>query len=293
MNDTLKIPIRNRIPMTRIKIRIARIIYRILHLVLREDQRIICRKNVRYAVDLSEGIDLSIFLFGNFQNHVTRQKYFSVPEDAVIFDVGANIGSMALKFAQLAPEGHVYAFEPTYFAYHKLQRNMALNPQLEKRVTTAQLFLSDHSQSDHRLQAYASWKVDGRIGQRHLLHGGAIKRAGSIPAVSLDDFCKNQEIKRLDLIKIDTDGHELHILKGARQTIESFIPVIVFELGAYTLKERNEEFQDYLDFFSDLNYTLLNSKNGKKITAENVHAQIPRLATTDVIAMASNGRQRG
>jgi FkbM family methyltransferase len=275
--------------MTRIKIRIAGIIYRILHLALRKDRRIICRKNVRYAVDLSEGIDLSIFLFGNFQDHVTRQKYFSIPEDAVIFDVGANIGSMALKFAQLAPDGHIYAFEPTYFAYRKLRRNMTLNPQLEKRITAAQLFLSDQSYSDHRLQAYASWKVNGRQGRTHSLHGGAVKRADRIPAVSLDDFCQNQQIGRLDLIKIDTDGHELHILKGARQTIENFSPIIVFELGAYTLKERNEDFQDYVDLFSTLNYTLLNSKNGEKITAENVHAQIPRLATTDVIAMASNG----
>ncbi len=291
MNHPSNIPIWNRIPMTRVRIRIARMIYWILHLVLREDQRIIRRNNVRYAVDLSEGIDLSIYLFGNFQDHVTRQKYFSIPEDAVIFDVGANIGCMTLKFAQLAPRGHIYAFEPTYFAHRKLQRNMSLNPELEKRITAVQLFLSDQSCSDHRLKAYASWKVDGHRTETHLLHGGAVKSADLIPAVSLDDFCTNRQIEGVDLIKIDTDGHELQVLKGARKTIENYRPTVVFELGSYTLKEQNESFQQYLDYFSSLHYTLINSKNGKKITGDNVYQQIPLLATTDVIAIASNGRR--
>ena len=277
--------------MTRVKIRIARIIYRVLHLVLREDRRIICRNDVRFAVDLSEGIDLSIYLFGNFQDHVTRQKYFSIPQDAVIFDVGANIGCMTLKFAQLAPRGHIYAFEPTYFAYRKLQRNMTLNPKLEKRITAAQLFLSDQSCTDHRLKAYASWKVDGHRTGTHLLHGGAVKSADFIPAISLDDFCTDRQIERVDLIKIDTDGHELQVLKGARKTIEKYRPTVVFELGSYTLKEQNESFQQYLDYFSSLHYTLINSKNGKKISGDNVYQQIPLLATTDVIAIASNGRR--
>ena len=50
-------------PMTRIKIIIAGFLYRILRMVLRTDNHIIRRKKICYAVDLSEGIDLSIYLF--------------------------------------------------------------------------------------------------------------------------------------------------------------------------------------------------------------------------------------
>ncbi len=99
--------------MTRVKIFIARILYLLLHTILRKNNRLIRRNNVVYEVDLSEGVDLSLFLFGNFQGHVTNKKYFTLKDDAVIFDVGANIGSMAFRFAQQAPQGRVYAFEPT------------------------------------------------------------------------------------------------------------------------------------------------------------------------------------
>ena len=288
MGGKLKIPIWNQIPMTRIKIIIARVLYRMLHMVLKTDFHTIHRRSVCYAVDLSEGIDLSIFLFGHFQDHVTRQKHFSIPDDAVVFDVGANIGSMTFRFAQLAPRGHIYAFEPTFFAHRKLQHNMSLNPQLAERITALQLFVSDQSRADHQLKAYASWKVDGSADQTHILHGGAIKNADSIPAVSIDGFCNENRILKVDVIKIDTDGHELNVLKGACSTIERFLPTIIFEVGLYTLQENHEAFKLYLDFLSSFKYILINSKNGKRITRENFQTQIPLRATTDVIAIASS-----
>jgi FkbM family methyltransferase len=244
---------------------------------------------VYYEVNLTEGIDLSLYLFGNFQNHVTRQKYFSIPESAVIIDVGANIGSMAFRFAQLATNGHVYAFEPTDYAFNKLLRNISLNPVFSERITPVQLFLSDQTESDHQINAYSSWKVDGTDVESHPLHGGSTKAAESIPAVTLDDFCSENKIQKVDLIKIDTDGHELRVLAGAAKTIEKFRPHVIFETGLYVLEERGEIFEQYFLYFSSFKYNLKNSKNGKKITPENFHRQIPLRSTTDIIAVPLKG----
>ena len=271
--------------MTRVKLFIARILYFILHMLLLKNKRIVRRKGVVYQVDLSEGVDLSLFLFGDFQNHVTSKKYFSLKADAIVFDIGANVGSSVLRFAQLVPHGHVYAFEPTDYAYQKLLINLSLNPQLANRITAVQLFLSGETRADHHLEAYSSWKVDGKSSDIHPLHGGMLKSAESVPAVTLDDYCLEHEIQHIDLIKIDTDGHELQVLAGARRIIEQCLPYIIFEIGLYVLKEHKVEFQQYYSYLTNFNYSLLNAKNGREINLQNFNSQIPARTTTDIIAV--------
>ena len=271
--------------MTRVRIAVAHALYFLFRVFLGKNKRIIQRSGVFYEVDLSEGIDLSLFLFGNFQSYVIQNKYFSIEKDAIVFDVGANVGSMALRFAQGASEGHVYAFEPTDYAFKKLQRNLSLNPKLAERISAVQQFLSDQSKSDPQILAYASWKVDGSANNSHPLHGGTIKSAESVPAITLDHFCTQNQIQRIDLIKIDTDGHEHKVLKGARKTIKKYLPFVVFEIGGYVMKEQELEFEQFHDYFESLRYSLLNTKNGKKINLQNCSNQIPLRATTDIIAI--------
>src|SRR5580765_6954084 len=207
LNENSRPSLLHRLPLTRIKLLAARVIYRALRLVLRDDRRRIRRKGINYEVDLSEGIDLSLFVFGGFQDHVTKSKNFSVKSDAIILDVGANIGAMALRFAQCTPQGHVYAFEPTAYAYQKLLRNLSLNPELSARTTPIQAFLSDQIEASRSVQAYSSWKVDGSATDAHPVHGGVIHDGESVAVLTIDEFCRTQEIERVDLIKIDTDGH--------------------------------------------------------------------------------------
>jgi len=284
---------RHRIPLTRVKLFIARMTYLVLHHILRRDDYLIRRKGVKYAVDLSEGIDLSLYLFGNFQNYIIHNKALNIPEDAVILDIGANIGSMTFRFAQRAPGGHVFAFEPTIYAFDKLMRNIALNPDLAQRITPVQTFLSDQSRADHGILAYASWKVDGSASQKHPVHGGTIKAADSIPATTVDGYCRKHAVARVDLIKIDTDGHEFRILKGGLKTIERNLPYLIFEIGLYVLKEHQITFEQYFEYLSAFGYKLINAKNGGVITLENFTRQIPWQSTTDIIGIPPNrGNQK-
>ena len=285
MYDKKQIPLLNRLPITRIKLIIARVLYRILSILLRQDQRYIRRDGINYKVDLTEGIDFSIFLFGNFQHYITQNRYFSLPDDAIVFDIGANIGSMAFKFAQLAQKGCVYAFEPTNYAFNKFKINLALNPELSRRIVPLQLFVSDHSEIKHKIKAYSSWRIDGKYTNAHPLHGGIIKSAESVVAVTIDDFCREREIPRIDLIKIDTDGFEYFILRGAKKSLGKFLPYIIFEIGIYVMEERGISFEQYYDYLSSLGYNLINAKNGKDVTIENYLKQIPLRSTTDIIAI--------
>ena len=285
MYDNSQIPLLNRLPRTRIRLMAARVLYGILHILLRNDRYRVYRNGIYYEIDLSEALDLSVFLFGSFQSHVTETDCFPLPQDAIIFDVGANFGSLSLRFAQLAPQGKIYAFEPTDYAFEKLRRNLALNPSLANRIVPIQTFVSDASTKTHHLTAYSSWKVDGRPLNAHPVHGGSIQTADNVGATTIDDFCREQGIERVDLVKIDTDGHEYQVLLGALQTLAKHRPFVIFEIGIYLMSEHGVTFEQYSQCLTSLGYSLLNIKNGKLVTQGNYLKQIPLRATTDILAV--------
>jgi len=271
---------------------LGRLLYHIVHLVFRKDTRTIVRNEIKYEVDLTEGVDLSVFVFGSFQKHICENKYFSLPKDAVVFDIGANCGIMTLQFAKRAPSGKVYAFEPTRYAFSRLKKNLELNQQLAERIVTVQSFVGSQTTDKSGIEkAYASWKVGGKTQQiKHSVHGGTVKSAEGIPEITLDDFCSQQKISRLDFIKIDTDGFELQVLKGAEKTIQRFSPVIIFEAAIYVFNEMGIEFADFLVFFDSLSYRLFNSKSCEPITAKNYRKHIPLKSTIDILAIPNNDR---
>src|SRR6266702_564828 len=106
---------------TATKIAIARSIAATLLYFGVNPRRRIRRRGIYYDVDLREGIDLSLFLFGSFQRHVTDVIKQLVAPDGVVIDIGANIGTVTLTIAAYLAEGRIYAFEPTDFAFQKLQ----------------------------------------------------------------------------------------------------------------------------------------------------------------------------
>lgn len=269
----------------------AWILYRLVRLVIRGDRHVIVRNGITFEVDLSEGLDLSVFLFGRFQRHVANNRRVRLEDAAVILDVGANVGMMTLQFARTVPAGRVYAFEPTHYAFAKLTRNLELNPELAARVTPVQTFVSSKSRADPHLTAYASWKVDGtRTGGEHQIHRGSPRSAEGVGAIALDDFCDRRQIARVDFIKIDTDGHELEVLQGARGILRRFRPIVIFELGLYILRERNIRFDEYLDFFAGLGYSLLEGRSLKTIDGDNYLRRIPSRGTVDILALCDKAR---
>jgi FkbM family methyltransferase len=278
----------NRLPLTRIKIGIARLLYQGLPPGYRKRKRRITRGGIRYEVDLSEGIDLSLFLFGGFQQHVTRSRFVQIPADAVILDVGANVGVMTLQFARLAPQGHVYAFEPTHYAFGRLQTNLSLNPALAARITAAQVFVSARSGERPAAPVFASWKVDGtRSAGQHPVHLGTASSAEGVGTTTLDEFAGASGLNRADLIKIDTDGHELKVLQGAVQVLGRFRPAVIFEVGMYVMREWGIGFSHYEELFRPLGYRILDSKTGREITTANHRSIIPVLGTIDALALPS------
>lgn len=274
------------LPITRLKIFGAGILYRFTTLFTGRERRLIEREGVRYEVDLAEGIELSMFLFGKFQSHITKNAFLRLDPTGVVIDIGANVGLMALQFVKMVPGGRVYAFEPTHYALERLKKNISLNPDLAGRLFVINSFVSERSDTNPAIVAYSSWKVNGeRSSDDHPVHLGTPKSTEGVPAVSLNDFVERENLDRIDLIKIDTDGHEYEVLKGARNAIARFRPRIIFEIGLYVMDEKNIAFDFYFNYFRDLNYKLIDTKSGITITLHNYRGYIPKKGSTDLIAI--------
>jgi FkbM family methyltransferase len=246
------------------------------------------RKGIQYELDLREGIDLSIFLSGAFQRHVLDAVKRYVPVNGCFIDIGANIGAVTLPVAAHITSGHVYAVEPTDYAWTKLHRNISLNPELATRITTIKTFVAECSAEHSDLVAYSSWPVAGNVVENtHPVHLGVAKDAGC-GQVTVDDLLEMQNIGKADFIKIDTDGHEFAVLSGATGCIARHRPVILFEAAEYLMKAPEPVFDDYAALLLPHGYRLFDSTTRKVIDASSFYQQCPRGGSMDLIAIPDN-----
>jgi len=72
----------------------------------------------------------------------------------------------------------------------------------------------------------------------------------------VDQFCEEQRVDRLDLIKIDIEGCELRALRGAIRTLKRFQPVILIELNGSALERDGYSVRDLIIFLEELRYTI-------------------------------------
>jgi FkbM family methyltransferase len=134
-------------------------------------------------------------------------------------DVGAHIGSYALRMAGRFK--HVIAFEPNPFNRHILRLNLRLNKM--RNVDVEDAALSDTSE----VSPLFTQGSTGSTGSLNPLHYGLkYDRTVPVKVKKLDEF----EIAKVDVIKIDAEGSELKILKGASQTIDRTMPILAIEV---------------------------------------------------------------
>lgn len=148
------------------------------------------------------------------------------PSGGVAMDVGANFGEWSLQMARaVGKTGQVFAFEPSPDIAEALRKTLSVNGQTQTTVIEAAVsaLVGD---ADFTVNAAHSGKSGIDTGDT----GGASHQV-TVKTLSLDDFARQQTLRRLDLIKIDVEGHEAEVLEGAETVLETFAPAIVLEAG--------------------------------------------------------------
>ncbi len=156
--------------------------------------------------------------------------------NSIIFDVGANIGEYSLKAAEiLSQECTIHSFEPSRHAFSQL----AERTYIEKRIHAWNFGMSSEIQSAD-LIADRSGSSLASLYHRDLDHiDTAEYKLESVSLQTIDEFCKRENIGHIDFLKIDVEGHEFEVLKGAKNLIESGgIEIIQFEFGGTQIDSR-------------------------------------------------------
>lgn len=198
------------------------------------------RSGLRWRLDLREGIDFSIYVLGAFERRLANAYAGLVRPGAVVLDIGANVGAHTLPLARLVgPEGRVLAFEPTDWAFAKLSANIALNPDLAPRIACHQTFLVDADGAAPPPAVFSSWPLEAA--DVHATLRGRAMATGAAAAATLDSVLLREGVRRVDFVKMDVDGHEAVVLRGARRLLGELRPTILLEIAPYLLRERGED----------------------------------------------------
>lgn len=222
------------------------------------------RGNIDWHLDLTEGIDLQIYLFGRFEPATARKLEEMSANAKTILDIGANIGSHTLPMAAASsPESLIYAFEPTDWAVSRLNRNLELNPTLKKKVKVCQIALGDEDKSSIA-GFYSSWSLTSKEGQQHPVHKGFFQASTQAKQMTLDHFCRDHQISKVDLIKMDVDGFEVKVLKGAKDVLSKHRPILIFELSPYVLEENGDRIEDLFEILKECRYQI-RSLSGREL----------------------------
>lgn len=253
------------------KMRIARMLSRsaigLRKLKGRPSHDIFSRRGLRWKLDLSEGIDLSIYLFGQFERNVFEAYRKILRPGSIALDVGANIGAHALPMARFCGKrGIVHAFEPTVYAVEKLRENLALNSDLKGQLAIHHALLNEGAASSSLEAIPSSWRLDDRgDDEKHPQHGGSYKEIKGAAVLSIDQFAEEHGIVGIDLIKLDVDGNEWSVIKGGAATIDRYGPPFLMEFAPYI----NEEgFEEMVRFFREHHYCAVNIDNLRPVSLD-------------------------
>lgn len=189
-------------------------------------------------------------------------------KNPVILDVGANIGMYSICYSKLFFNSTIYSFEPVQKNYKVLLSNIKRNK--IKNISANNFGFLDKKKilkigiPDSKI--HSRYKKDLNDGLFSIF---AKKKNINIKAFTLDDFNKKKKLDKIDFIKIDVEGAEALVLKGAKKTIKKFSPIIQLEFNELTKILGNEEISYFREFAKKFNYKIYylvkNYKLKKKI----------------------------
>ena len=189
-------------------------------------------------------------------------------EKIIIFDVGANCGQSLIRFKNYFPKSIIHAFEPVKECFNILQTNFK-NPKIILNNYALGDTFSKKNFNINKLSYTSSFlKNNSSYKEKHLYEK---KKTIKQKIIKLDDYIKKKGIKKIDILKIDTQGYELRVLKGASENLKKniikFIEIEIILGNSYLGKP---SFSKIDSFLSKNNYSLyalnefvINEENGQ------------------------------
>jgi FkbM family methyltransferase len=171
-----------------------------------------------------------------------------------IVDAGANEGLFTIIAARIAGGGGVvHSFEPSPRERSRLEANIAIN-----RLTNVKV----HSAALGRAAGRSTLRIAGAGHSGHNTLGGFMyagtvhEESVEVDVVTLDQAVEEQKLARLDLLKIDVEGSEAEVLRGADGVLRKMRPVVIAEAQEASLRQMGSSAKELMDLLRSHDYTV-------------------------------------
>lgn len=201
-----------------------------------------------------------------------------------IFDIGSNKGQfLQLVLAHIETNDFkIHCFEPGLITFENLAKDLNKDDRIK---------LNNLAIGKEKGETLLHYDVVGSglasLTKRNLTHFGIdFDKFESVKTDTIDNYCADNGINRINLLKIDIEGHELDALAGAKSMFErKLIDVVTFEFGGCNIDTRTF-FQDFWYFFSKVNMKLFRiTPSGYLHSLESYKEICEQFRTTNFIAL--------
>lgn len=192
-------------------------------LLLKQSEVTVKRQGIRIRTRLGNGEGLFCAVSGTDYEPEMRWFLSQMKPGQVFVDVGANVGIYSLHASRrLGDQGKVYAFEPTPQTHEILLENIRIN-----RIANIEcLPVALSNRNGHLSLIEGDRPASNRVSDTVTTEGkeGLLTRS-----MTLDSFCGEHEVTKIDFLKADIEGGELSLFEGGRKSLARFRPTILFE----------------------------------------------------------------
>ncbi|WP_342228097.1 FkbM family methyltransferase [Rickettsiella endosymbiont of Rhagonycha lignosa] len=182
-----------------------------------------------------------------------------IEPNMVFFDIGANIGWHSINIAKAYESISVYAFEPILETFNLLKNNIILN-----NLRNVQLFNIGLSNTCEEQVFYYDRHATAFTSSRNNLEKDNIHKIYA-QVEKMDEFICNNKIDKVDFIKCDVEGSELHVIQGGKKHIEKFLPMVMIEMVRKWTANFHYHPNQIIKFFADLEYQCFRIQDKKLI----------------------------
>lgn len=222
-----------------------------------------CRAEVQLLMEGDPEKDDMVFISNYLNNY----------EDSTMLDIGANVGIFSLDFYKRHRGIKYYLFEPIPDTFLGLQKNAKLNLVDEENYMPFNIGMSDEKESFNFYvpssnEAASMVANEDVFYRKRATEDGDLTGSNEIDKIeckveTVDDFVKEHSVRNISFIKIDVEGNELKVLKGAAKTILENKPLIYCELLRKHAKRFGYHPNDVIKLMHGYGYVCKTMRNGK------------------------------
>ncbi len=209
------------------------------------------RHGISYRLDINDY--QSWLIYFSFEADSSAKILEFVNQGDCVIDIGGNIGQTALSLSgKVGEKGKILSFEPYPRTAGQFKTNLQLNRTIGN-IKLVELGLGDKPGS---FTMYQDCVTNSGANRVSLNEGIELEGMQTINITTLDNYLSADPLPAINLLKIDVEGFEMRVLKGASKTIDAYKPRIFMEVNEKNLKSQGDSARDIFDYLKTFKYNI-------------------------------------